>query len=118
MVPPVPAPPVPVTVRPAAVPVLLSTTPFAGPLAAVPAEMLRKVNPLAPMVVPVTLSAVPVVVVSVFAVAVTVMVPPPAALKAAFAPVERVSVLVKVIVEPVLLDKEIPAPEVTLSVPP
>ncbi len=44
--------------------------------------MLRNVSPLAPMVVLATLSAVPVVVASVLAAPVTLMVPPPVAVKA------------------------------------
>src|SRR5258706_16463810 len=62
--PPVPALPVPVTVRPAVAPVLLRTIPLAGPEPAevpVPAEMLLNVRPLAPILVLITLSAVPVV---------------------------------------------------------
>src|SRR5436190_24278341 len=88
--------------------------PFAGPLAgdAVPAEMLLKVSPLAPIVVLATLSAVPVVVVSVLTIVVlfwvALTVPPlvaagpgPVAVTAAFAPVERLSPPVKLIVAPV-----------------
>ena len=52
-------PPFPVTVRPAVEPVELRMMPFADPLAV--DEMLRKVNPLAPMVELVALRAVPVV---------------------------------------------------------
>ena len=75
MVPPVPAGPVPVTVRPALAPVPLRTMPFGAPLA----EMLWNVIPLAPMVVLATFSAVPVVVAIVLAVPVTLTVPPPVA---------------------------------------
>ena len=70
-------PPVPVTVN-APAPVLLSTMPLAAPFDAI---TLRKVRPLAPMVVLATLSAVPVVVASVFVDPVTLTVPPPVALK-------------------------------------
>ncbi len=56
MVPPLPAVPVPVTVKPPAEPVLLSTMPLAPPVA----EMLRNVRPLAPIVVFATFSAGPV----------------------------------------------------------
>src|SRR3954468_9354435 len=116
--PPTDAVPLPVTSRRPLDPVELSTIPFVGPLAAVPAEMLLNVSPLAPIVVLVTLRAVPVVVASVLVAPVTVTVPPPVAAKAAFAPVDNVSVFEKDIVEPVLLVNETPAPEVTLSVPP
>ena len=75
-------------------PVLLSTMPLAAPLA----EMLWKVRPLAPIVVLATLSAVPVVVVRVLPAPVTVTVPPPVAVKAALAPVLRVSCPVKLMV--------------------
>src|ERR671910_1598888 len=70
-------PPFPVTVRPPAEPVPLRTMPFAGDFAAVPAEMLRNVSPLAPIVVLVTLSAVPVVLVSVLVAPVMVSAPAP-----------------------------------------
>ena len=69
------APPFPVTVSPAVLPVLLSTIPFAPPFA----EMLRNVTPLAPIVVLATFSAVPVVVVSVLSGPSTLTVPPPVA---------------------------------------
>jgi hypothetical protein len=59
-------PPLPVTVRPAVGPVLLTTIPFAPPVA----EMLRNVSPEAPIVVFATLRAVPVVVVSVLTIVV------------------------------------------------
>src|SRR5215208_5526840 len=49
MVPPLLALPVPVTVRLPEEPVLLSTMPLVGPLAAVPAEMLRNFRPLLPI---------------------------------------------------------------------
>src|SRR4051812_48127278 len=106
--------PSPVTVSPPELPVLSRMIPSAEP----PLElMLPTVSPLAPIVVLATLSAVPVVVVSVLVVPVTVTVPPPVAVKAPLAPVERVTPPVKVIVEPVLFVSETPAPEVTLSVP-
>ena len=99
-------PPLPVTVSPAAAPVLLSTIPFAPPFA----EMLRNVSPLAPIVVWVTLTAVPVVVAIVFAAPVTLTVPPlvaagpgPVAVKPALPPVESVRPPVKLMVAPVLL---------------
>src|SRR5215218_3301868 len=122
-IPPEPSPPtdvfpLPVTIRRPLDPVELSTIPFVGLLTAVPAEMLLNVRFDAPIDVVVTLSAVPVVVVSVLAAPVTVTVPPPVAANAALVPVERVIVLVKDIVEPVLPVRESPAPDVTLSVPP
>ena len=55
--------------------------PFGAPLD----EMLRKLRPLAPIVVLVTFSAVPVVEVIVFVLPVTFSVPPPVALKPALA---------------------------------
>src|SRR5262245_8314957 len=76
-------PPLPLTVRPPLVPVLLRAMPLTAPLAV----MLRKVRPLAPMVVLATVRAVPVVVVSVLALPVRVMVPPPVAVKAGLVPV-------------------------------
>jgi hypothetical protein len=75
-VPPLFALPVPVTVRPAVEPVLLSTIPLAAPLA----EMLWKVIPEPPIVVFWTFSAVPVVEEIVLPVPPTVTVPPPVAL--------------------------------------
>ena len=97
-------PPLPVTVKPPAVPVLLSTMPVAAPLA----EMLWNVRPLAPIVVLTTFSAVPVPLVIVFGLApvVTLTVPPPVALKPAPEVVSMSSPpLVKLIVAPVLLDE-------------
>src|SRR4051812_31756782 len=76
--------------------------------------MLRKVKPLAPIVVLATLSAVPVVVVNVltmvllFCVALTV--PPPVAVNAALVVVLRASPPVKLIVAPVLLLRRTPVP--------
>src|SRR5215213_7325335 len=120
IVPPVPFPPSvvfvpsPVTVSPPELPVPSRMIPSAEP----PLELiLTNVSPPAPMVVFVTLRAVPVVAASVLVAPVTVTVPPPVAAKAALAPVERVTPPVKEIVEPVLLDNETPPPEVTLSVP-
>src|SRR5438445_13560668 len=87
------APPLPVTLSPALVPVLVITMPLDGLVLLPVTLILRNVRPLAPMVVFATLSAVPVVVVSVltivvlFCVAVTV--PPPVAVKALFAPVDN-----------------------------
>src|SRR5438046_6158364 len=77
IVPPLPADAPPATVRPPLAPVVLRMMPFVGPLAAVPAEMLRKVNPLAPMVVLATFRALAVVVVSTLLLPVTATVPPP-----------------------------------------
>src|SRR5436190_23874727 len=106
--PPTDALPLPVTVRLPFVPVLLRTIPLAAPFA----EMLRKVRPVAPIVVLATLSAVAVVVVSVltivvlFCVALTV--PPPVALKAMFAAVVRLSPPVRLMVAPVLVLERMP----------
>ena len=61
----------PVTVSPPEAPVVFNTMPFTAPLEL----MLRKIKPLAPMVVLATFSAVPVVVFSVLAAPVTVTVP-------------------------------------------
>src|SRR5829696_1630877 len=113
IVPPVPAEPLPDTVRLPLEPVVLSTIPLAPPLAV----MLRNFNPPAPIVVLATLRAVPVVVVSVLAVSVAVTVPPPVAAKAGFVPVLRVKVALNPIVEPALLLNDTPLPEVTLRVP-
>src|SRR6185295_19193981 len=99
MVPPLSALAVHVTVRPPDEPVLLSKIPLAGlPLAApasqleppvlpLPAEMHWKLSPLAPIVVAVTVRAVPLVVFSVLPKPVTLAVPPPVAVKAGFVPV-------------------------------
>ena len=123
IVPPLPAAPVPVTVN-APLPVVFRLIPLTGPLA----EMLRNVSPLAPMVVLATLSAVPVVVVSVFTNAPaaglhgfsshTLTVPPPVAVKAALAPVFSVIPPLNVNVDAaLLLVSATPAPDVTLSEP-
>src|SRR4051794_20207703 len=86
-------PPLAVTVRPPRAPVVSRMMPFADPL---PFDvMLRKVRPLAPIVVLLTLSAVAVVVARVLAVLVDVTVPPPEALKALPVLVLRVSRPVK-----------------------
>ena len=97
-------PPVPATVKPPLEPVLSSTIPLGAPLA----EMLWKFRSLAPIVVFATLSAMPIVVASVLPDPVAVTVPPPVAAKAAFAPVERVTLPVRLIVAPVLLVSEMP----------
>src|SRR3972149_95605 len=49
----------PFTFRPPLAPVVLSTMPLVGPLAAVPAEILRNSSLFAPIVLLVTFSAVP-----------------------------------------------------------
>src|SRR5258706_11396013 len=126
-------PPLPETVRPP-VPALSSTMPLALPL---PFDViLRNSNLFAPMVVLVTFSAVPVVVVSVLTNAPvaaglhgfssqTLTVPPPVAVKAALAPVESNSPPEKLIVAPELFVKDMPVLEpvslmepVNLLVPP
>src|SRR5947207_3415686 len=86
IVPPDPAAPVPVTVRPPLVPVALSTIPLVGPPPAVPAEILWNLSPAAPMVVFETVSALAVDVLRVLPASVAVTVPPPVAVKAGFAP--------------------------------
>jgi hypothetical protein len=63
-----------------------------------------------PIVVALTLSAVPVVVASVLFAPVTLTVPPRVALNAAFAPVELVSPPVKLIVPPVFVPRLMPRP--------
>src|SRR5712692_9983719 len=81
IVPPVPTPPFPLTVRPLVETVLFRIMPLAGPPAPVPAVMLRKVAPLAPIVVLLICSAVPAVELSVLTVevlfCVATIVPPP-----------------------------------------
>src|ERR1051325_5077864 len=110
MVPPDPAVPLPVMVK-APEPVVSSVTPLLVPPLDV---MLRNVRPDAPMVVPVTLSALPVVVVSVltievlFCVALTV--PPPVAVKASLVAVDRVKPPVQLKVAPVLEFRKTPRP--------
>src|SRR5438046_8144358 len=110
IVPPLPADAPPATVRPPLAPVVLRTMPFAGPLAPVPAEMLRKVRPLAPMVVFATFKAIAVAVVSTLLLPVTDPVAPPVAVKAAFAPVLTEMPPEKVLVEPVLVVSVMPLP--------
>src|SRR5215218_2127405 len=66
----------PVTVTPPEAPVLSSTIPTPAVPEAVPALIDRNVRPLDPMFVLVTVSAVPVVVVSVLVAPVTLTVPP------------------------------------------
>ena len=78
--------------------------------------MLRKVRPLAPMVVLATFSAVPVVVASVLAAPVTLTVPPPVAVKAATVPVESWTPPVRLMVAPVLLVRLMPSPVPPVSV--
>src|SRR5438270_3217832 len=122
MVPPVPAPPLPVTVRPAVEPVVLRMMPFDVLFAPDPEEMLRKVRPAAPMVVLATLRAVPAVVESVltieelFCVAVTV--PPPVAVKESFAPVVRLRPPVKLMIAVLLLFRKTPVPPFDEIAPP
>src|SRR3954471_19986678 len=80
---------------------------LAGALAAVPAVMLRNVRPVAPMVVVATLSAVPVVVVNVLTMVplfcVAEMTPPPVAVKALFATVDKERPPVKATVAPLVV---------------
>src|SRR5262245_41042329 len=85
------------------------------PLGAPFALMLWKVRPPAPMVVFWTLSAEPVVVVSVLLAPVAVTVPPPLAEKAGLVPVSSVIWPVKLIVPPVLADRVTPPPASLVS---
>src|SRR5256885_1032022 len=88
--------------------------PFAGsaPASLLPDEMLRNVRPLAPIVVFATLRAAAFGAVSVLTIVVlswvAVTVPPPVALKAILAPVERLKPPVRLIVAPVLVLKRMP----------
>src|SRR6266540_6958835 len=94
MVPPVPLAlldPSPTTVSPPDVPVVSRMIPSPVVPEPVPALIDLNVRPLAPIVVPVTLSAVLVVVARVLELPVTVTVPPLVAVKAAFEPVERLT---------------------------
>ena len=111
IVPPVPGVVLmPVTVRPPLSPLVFSTMP--GLALAVDALMLWNVRSQAPMVVLATLSAVPVVVVSVLVVAVAVTVAPVllVAVNAGLAPVLRESAPLNAIVPPVLLSRNTPVP--------
>src|SRR4051812_31579928 len=101
IVPPVPAPPVPVTCRPPAVPVVSTMMPLLVPPLD---EMLWNVTSLAPIVVLAMLSPVPVPEVIVLPAPVAVTVPPPVAVNPAvlLALVLIASVPVKPIVAPVL----------------
>ena len=89
--------------------------PFAALFAPDPELMLRKVRPVAPIVVVETLSAVPAVVervlttVVLFCVALTV--PPAVAVNESFAPVLRLMPPVKLIVAPVLEFRMTPVPK-------
>ena len=104
MVPPVPDDPFPLTVKPAVAPVLFRMMPLAAPLTL----MLRKVKPLAPIVVLTTLSPVPVpevivlTIVVLSCVALTVA-PLPVALKPTPEVVVRLNPPVKVTVPPVFV---------------
>src|SRR4051812_29658886 len=121
MMPPVPALPLPVTWRPPAEPVVSTMMPVEELLDADPDEIVRNVTLLAPIVVLAMFSAVPLVVVSVltivvlFCVALTV--PPPVALNESFAPVERLSPPVKVMVPLSLLSRLTPVPPVAVTEP-
>src|SRR5215471_4740964 len=107
MVPPLPAEPVPVTENGPVDPVLLRRMAVEAPAD----EMLRNVNPAAPIVVSATFSAVPEPDLSVLPVPVAVTVPPPVAVNAAelLALVSSVSVLANVNVAPVLFSSRMPS---------
>ena len=111
-------PPLPVIVKPAFEPVVSRIMPlFVPPFDA----MLRNVKPLAPIVVFATFKAVPEVVVSVLTIeelfCVALIVPPPVAVNAAFAPVVSDKPPVKFTVAPVFEVSEMPF-EVLLTAPP
>ena len=116
IVPPDAGVPVPVTMRPPSEPVVSRLMPTPALSVAVPAVMLWNVRSSAWIVVLATLSAVPVVVVSVLfgavapLVSVTAMVPPPVALKAVLAPVEALMPPSKRMVAPVLPVRSMPPP--------
>src|ERR1043166_1454443 len=103
-------PPLPLTVRLPVAPVVFRMIPLVAPFEV----MLRNVRPAAPMVVFATLSAVPVVVASVFKMVVffcvAVTVPPPVAAKAAFVAELIAMPPVKLIVAPVFVARLIPVP--------
>jgi hypothetical protein len=107
--------PLPVTIRPplpAAVPVLLRIIPFVDEPVF---EMLRKVRLEAPIDVLTIFSAVAVVLVKVLLAPVTVMVPPPVALKPVLAP-ELTTTFEKLKVELVLVPVKLaPAPPAVVS---
>ena len=92
------------SVRPAVEPVLFSTIAFTPPAWTIFANL----SPLAPMVVLVTSSALPVVVVRVFEAWSTSTVPPPVARKAALAPVDAVICPAKSSCVPVLFRSAMP----------
>ena len=117
MVPPLPGVPVPVTVRPPLALVLSRMMPTPAVPEAVPAVMLWKVRPLAPMVVLATFKAVAVVVVRVLFAPVTFTTPPPVAAKAALAPVLTVRPPVKLLMEPALAARVTPVPPVIFTKP-
>src|SRR5437588_4893272 len=113
----------PLTLRPPLDPVALKLMPLTAPLA----EMLRNSRLLLPIVVLVTVSAVPVVVVRVLTNAPvapglqgfssqTLTVPPPVALNAGFPPVLSDSPPLKVIVPPVFEDRSMP-PALSVTAP-
>src|SRR6266446_1079415 len=111
--------PSPATVRPPLAPVLLSTMPLAGsaPPSLLPAEMLLKFKPLAPMVVLATLRAVALVELMVLLLPVTLTaVAPPVALKPVPLLVVRFRPPVKLIVAPALVVRSMALAVVVLAV--
>src|SRR5215469_11232444 len=125
MVPPELSPPTlvfpsPVTVNPPLVPVLFKMMPLTGsvaPVVLVPEEMLWKVRPLAPIVVFATLSAVALTEAIELPVPVTLIVPPPVALKPMLLVVEIARLPpVKSMVPPVLPVRLIPLAVVVSAV--
>src|SRR2546421_4452981 len=102
MVPPVPALPLPVTVRPPVAPVLFTMMPLVAPLQA----MLRNVSPLAPIVELATLSAVvvgAVVLPMVFVPVTFTAAAPPVAVKTPAVPLRVMPPLKLSVVPPLLL---------------
>ena len=99
-------PPLPLTIKRPLAPVVLSTMPLVAPFA----EIERKFRLAAPMLVLATLSAMPVVVESVFVAPATLTMPPPVAAKAELAPELTTTPPVKLTVLPVLVARLTPRP--------
>ena len=112
IVPPDGTEPVPATVRPAVVPVLLSTMPLTAPLAAID----WKFRPPVPIVVALTVNAAPVVVARVLPAPVAVTVPPSVAVNAGLVPVLASTSPLKATVVLALSSRKIPVP-VSLMAP-
>src|SRR5947209_4781706 len=113
IVPPLPAEPLPVTLIPPTLPVLLRRMPLAAPFD----ETLRNFRPAPPIVVFWTLTPVPVVVVRMLPFPVAVTVPPPVAVNASLAPELMVNAPLNAIVAPVLALRKMPC-ALPLMLPP